>query len=384
MKVLYITDVGTVGGATRAIMELACEVQKLGVEPVVLTSVRDGLNQYFDDKGIANAACGYRSVMEPKSPYRWKRPLKYPYEFVMHRIFSESAFDRLKQRVRLDEIDIIHTNSARIDIGCRIHRKYHIPHIMHFREFGDSDFGCNTYRKDYCDYLNQYCSSFLAVSDAVKTAWIAKGIDEHRIRTIYDGVDIGAIEKKRQGQNQNDGMLKLVFAGGVCRPKGQHVAVSAVSILPKSVLENVRLDIIGWQDDWYVKLLKDFIMEHHLERQIRILGESKRLYSELKQYDVGLTCSQSEGFGRVTAEYMNAGLAVIVSDGGASPELVRDGVDGLVYHRESAEELAQCITKLYNDRAFLRACADRAQKRSEYFSARRNAEDVVAVYRKFV
>ena len=80
MRVLYITDPGVVGGATRALIEMTYELKKLGVEPVVCTSSYSELNDILNGMKIENCAIGHMSAMNTKSPYKWKRPLKYPYE----------------------------------------------------------------------------------------------------------------------------------------------------------------------------------------------------------------------------------------------------------------------------------------------------------------
>ena len=47
------------------------------------------------------------------------------------------------------------------------------------------------------------------------------------------------------------------------------------------------------------------------------------LNSIYKNYNIGLMCSKKEGFGRVTVEYISAGLYVIASNTGANPEIIK-------------------------------------------------------------
>jgi len=57
-----------------------------------------------------------------------------------------------------------------------------------------------------------------------------------------------------------------------------------------------------------------------------------------------------EAFGRVTAEAMLAGRVVIGTNTGGTPELVRDGVTGLLYTPQDIPALVSCIRRLMNDR----------------------------------
>lgn len=229
---------------------------------------------------------------------------------------------------------------------------YNVPHIMHIREFGYEDFDCCTYRYKYNKYISKYTNRFLAISKAVAKSWISRGVTKEKVQILYDGVDIYSIKIKNN--YNNDKKLKIIIAGGICEAKGQYYAIEALSYLPEQIKKNVYLDIAGWDDPKYLKKLEKLIKECGLESQVKFLGTRNDLYEIYKEYDVGLTCSRAEGFGRVTAEYMYAGLCVIGSNMGATPELIEDNKDGLIYDYQNIHELSRCIERIYNDRELLR------------------------------
>ena len=68
-------------------------------------------------------------------------------------------------------------------------------------------------------------------------------------------------------------------------------------------------------------------------------------------------CSKAEGFGRVTAEYMHAGLGVIASDCGANPELIQNEKTGLLYNKVDTTSLTKKIMEYYQNRELLISCA---------------------------
>ena len=378
MRVLYITDPGVVGGATRALIEMTYELKKLGVEPVVCTSSYSELNDILNGMKIENYAIGHMSAMNTKSPYKWKRPLKYPYECLKYYLSIPKAIKNIKKNIDIKSIDVIHTNSARNDIGCILNRMYNVPHIMHIREFGYEDFDCCTYRYKYNKYISKYTNRFLAISKAVAKSWISRGVTKEKVQILYDGVDIHSIKIKNNYNNDNK--LKMIIAGGVCEAKGQYYAIEASSYLPEQIKKNVYLDIAGWDDPKYLKKLEKLIKECELESQVKFLGARNDLYEIYKEYDVGLTCSRAEGFGRVTAEYMYAGLCVIGSNTGATPELIEDNKDGLIYDYQNIHELARCIERIYNDRELLRCLSENGKKSAIKFSSTRNAKEIYEVY----
>ncbi len=380
MKVLYIVDPGIVGGATCSFVELVTQMQIYGVEAVVCTSNRNSLNELLDNKKITNYALGYYSVLEPASPYKWKRPIKYIMRWVLYRVKLHLALNKIKKCINIQSIDLIHTNSARNDLGCFLNKKYKIPHIMHIREFADADFGCISLRKNYISVFNRYTTTFVSISDAVKNHWNSKGIDCSKNIRIYNGVSFEDITKSDIG-SKKDKKLKMVIVGGVCKAKGQHLILEAINIIPTTIKENLKVDIVGWYDPLYMKLLKKFIDKYKLHKYIYFAGALPSVNNILKDYQIGLMCSMNEGFGRVTAEYMFAGLGVIASNSGANPELIEDGITGLLFESDNAASLAHCITRYYNNRELLINCSEKANvKAHNKFTKQSNAKQIYQLY----
>ena len=144
-----------------------------------------------------------------------------------------------------------------------------------------------------------------------------------------------------------------------------------------NLIENYKASI---ENGVYENLLEKLIKECGLESQVKFLGTKNDLYEIYKEYDVGLTCSRAEGFGRVTAEYMYAGLCVIGSNMGATPELIEDNKDGLIYDYQNIHELSRCIERIYNDRELLRYLSKNGKKSAIKFSSTRNAKEIYEVY----
>ena len=382
MKILFITDPGIVGGATRSLVDLTGALKAHGCQCVVCTSKRTELNDELEAMEIQTIADGHMAAMEPKSPKRWKRPIKAIARRIQRMFNLPAAIRKIEREVNLNSFDLIHTNSARNDLGCLLARKYRIKHVVHIREFGQEDFDCCCYRMNYYRFLNRFTNRFIAISEAVRESWIRKGISSEKIVLIYNGVysgDILPVEREKYGQNS----LRLVMAGGICAAKGQNQAVEAIGLLPEKIRRQVTLDLMGWCDEKYCAALKRRVREMKLEKQVRFLGAFKSVHALLKDYQVALMCSRAEGFGRVTAEYLLAGLTVIASDTGANPELIEDEKNGLLYHYGNAGDLAQKIKRLFDDRALLArlALAGRAKAQKNY-TIECNAERIFQLYQE--
>ena len=78
------------------------------------------------------------------------------------------------------------------------------------------------------------------------------------------------------------------------------------------------------------------------------------------QMDIVLMPSRSEGFGLTAIEAMASGCVVVASDVGGLPEVVRDGICGLLHRTEDIADMASKISTLIGDEALY----DRLQAQS--------------------
>lgn len=117
--------------------------------------------------------------------------------------------------------------------------------------------------------------------------------------------------------------------------------------------------------------------------KVNFLGYQSGYSKNLSKYDCGLMCSVSEGFGRVTAEYMMAGLPVIASDTGANPELVKMHENGLLYRWDDIEDLKEKMVYISKNKKEARRMGMNGRKFAvENFTLEANADKMYELYQK--
>ena len=101
--------------------------------------------------------------------------------------------------------------------------------------------------------------------------------------------------------------------------------------------------------------LRAMVSELHLDGCVQLLGSLRpeQVRCEMERSRIFLlTSDHREGWGAVLNEAMNSGCAVVASDAvGATPFLVKDGVNRRVYHSGDTQELYEKVRRLLDDTA---------------------------------
>ena len=147
----------------------------------------------------------------------------------------------------------------------------------------------------------------------------------------------------------------------------------------------MKVDIYGEAYRDYLKVLKKRIKELGCEEQIKFCGYYTDVPELLSHYDIGVMCSQAEGFGRVTVEYMMAELVVIASDSGANPELISDTRTGFLYHYNNSCDLKEKLEYVIKNMDTCKKIAKAGRLNAlDVFNSKRNAEEVYQLYKKIL
>lgn len=384
MHILFVADSDTQYRAGNSMLGLIRELhnQDGNLQISVVLPVKSDLRQSLRDIGCNVYIIPYIPFYQSFPYQKWEFPIKLVVRFAQYwygRFFAEKY---LSKKMEIDSVDSIHSNSSREDFSAQLTEKYQKPLIWHIREFGDLDYVCFSLRKKHIEYMNLHAEEFIAVFDAVKKYWIKKGLDKKRIKRIYNGVCDNVKVKEHYEENSSD-FFRFVIMGSVCETKGQYQIIEAISLLPLKVRKKIKLDIVGGGRDVYLWKLQKQIKDRKLEGQIRLLGYQRGYGRKLDEYNCGVMCSASEGFDRVTVEYMMSSLPVIASNTGANPELIMPYETGLLYRWNDFYDLKDKIMWIYENK-------EKAFKMGKYarsialkkFSARENARLIVLEYKK--
>lgn len=215
------------------------------------------------------------------------------------------------------------------------------------------------------------------------------GLQNKKIQTIHNGLELGKFENSRPEEYQNG---LLLYIGTIIRKKG-------VLELPK-IFNQVRqqhpqasLILIGGdssdietqsQSTW--QLMQNRFQDDDLH-SVTYLG--KIPYHEVQQYikkaHVCVFPSFAETLGMVTIEAMAMQKPVVNTKIGWAKELIVDGESGFLVHPKNHQGYAAKITSILNDNALAKKLGDNARERVEKkFEITKIAAENIAFYKSLI
>ena len=194
------------------------------------------------------------------------------------------------------------------------------------------------------------CDKILCNSISTKTEVMSLDVNQHKIALVHCGWQLlpGALHYSRKYENKQK--LNLLFVGRISSDKGIEYLIRAISLIKKNDLVLTIAGDVDHDPCHYRKLLK-LIDELNIANKIHFKGhvsDPKKLALFYKNADVFVLPSVFEGFGIVLLEAMSFGLPIVTTKVGAIPELVQDGVQGVLIPSRDPVVLAEVLQKLIN------------------------------------
>ncbi len=258
-----------------------------------------------------------------------------------------AAIARLRKSIRDFQPDIVHSFLPRslsqtvlATIGMRKPPKiisfYGITRVPSWRE-----------PADWISYLSPKVSMHACESNAVKNALMQGGIRASKCEVIYNCVETETSLMPRKDLLAKFQIAPDAFVIGTVatiRP------VKGIDVMLRALIQVT--DIQNWiaiiagpiKDPAVVELVKD----PRLHGRLRMLGYVDNASTLMRGMDLFVMPSRKEGLCRALLEAMGQSVCPIVSNAGGMKEVVRDGVDGVVFPSEDNNALALAIRRLHS------------------------------------
>lgn len=170
----------------------------------------------------------------------------------------------------------------------------------------------------------------------------AFGVKNDRVRVAMNGIDTELFTNPGSIKRDPD---MLLFVGNAQGPqKGFKYLLEAMKLMP----EKIKLTTV---DDGSREYASGLVRDMGLENRVKFTGriDDNELVELYSRTALTVVPSIYEGFGLPAAEANSCRGAVVGTSAGALPEVIEDGVTGILVKPRSAKALKDGITKLLGE-----------------------------------
>ena len=301
---------------------------------------------------------------------RWPNPVQI-YNTVRNLI------DIIKKR----QINLIHSNQPRSNLFGAIAAKIKsVPIVWHERCLERGRF-------DSDNIFSFLPDRIICNSSAVRNRFTKEKIDT-KIKTILNGVDLREFDPELNGRvirkefNIGEDELIIGTVGRIDPEKGYEYFLESARIILQD-FKNIRFLVVGgaFNNPSLEKSLYEMSVEKGIDKKTIFTGFRRDIPQILASMDVVVLPSGIDACSRVLFESMAMRKPLVATNVGGTPEVVQEGVTGLLVKPGDSSEMAKCIMKLLNNKNLAEQYGNAGRKRVEaMFTIERNIKETENVY----
>ncbi len=399
MRILYVeaSSGQVVGGSLTGMLELVGGLDRSAYEPAVLLYedkpvIKDMVSQGVAVRVFSKRRLPKEHALQDKPSYvrakrvpgvtRVLKNLRAVLAFVFE---TFPAALRLSRFLREEAPDIVHVcNGFRGNMDAIVAARMRgIPCVVHSKGF------------DKHGFIERFFAPGVAASvcmtKAIEDHCRRQGIRPPEYNVVYDGLDLAAFRPTRSEDDVReelgiDSDAPVVgVVGNIQEWKGQLVLLQAMVEVRERHPDAVVMIIGGVHRSGlnYSKRLQAFVSERGLENNVVMTGARDDVSDLMRSMDViAHTSVRREPFGRVIIEGMSVGRPVVATRAGGVPELIDDGVDGLLVAAGDPGALAQVLIRLFDDEELRERLSRGALEKVKTFSVEHHVSQMERIYER--
>ena len=224
---------------------------------------------------------------------------------------------------------------------------------------------------------------FIAASEAIRQILLHDGVEADRAVTVHEGIDVEHVVAADPVNIHETFWLphQAPVVGNVAAlvpHKGQRYLIEAAHLVVQEI-PDARFVILG--EGELREQLERQVHDHHLEKHVLLPGFRTDVLGCIKGFDLFAMSSVTEGLGTSLLDAMACSRPIVATTAGGIPEIVEDGVNGLLVPPRDARALADAIVRALRDASLRQRFGTAGLARVKArFTVERMVEQTAAVY----
>jgi glycosyltransferase involved in cell wall biosynthesis len=304
-------------------------------------------------------------------------------EVRMRNVLDIPALLHLRRFMREKQIQIVNTHSGRDTqlAGLAARSLFgQRPRVVRTRHLALPI----TSRFTYSTLPDQVVTVSQYVADYLESA----GVAPSQLTTVHTGIDLSRYTRDpaggtlRQELNLSADTL-LVGTVAILRRKKGHAEL--LEAIPEILKACPQAHFVFAGNGPQEGNLKTRIAELNLQDRVHLLGLRRDVVNVLQSLDLFVLPTYQEALGTAFVEAAAMALPVVGSNVDGVPEVVQEGITGLLVPAKNSQALGEAIRQLLLDPALRQTMGNAGRDWvSKRFSHRAMAQGMVAVYRKLL
>jgi L-malate glycosyltransferase len=192
---------------------------------------------------------------------------------------------------------------------------------------------------------------FIAASDAIRRMLVGDGVPDDRVVTVHEGIDVDHVLAAPPVNVHEAFWLphQAPVIGNVAAlvpHKGQRHLIESANLVVQKI-PDARFVILG--EGELREQLERHVREHHLEKHVLLPGFRTDVLGCIKGFDVFAMSSVTEGLGTSLLDAMACSRPIVATTAGGIPEIIVDGVHGLLVPPRDHVAMARALLDLLHD-----------------------------------
>lgn len=257
-----------------------------------------------------------------------------------------SAIFKLRKFVKNNGVSIIHAHSSSFFIAVLFKLTLPSVKILWHDHYGNSEF-LNQRKKTVLSWLSFLFSGIIVVNENLMQ-WARLNLHCKKIIYLPNFVCFDQESHNETKLMGKDGKRVVMLAN--LRPQKNHLLLLAIVQRLDDAYHDWTFHLIGkdFEDD-YSKVIISEIYKRKLSEKVFVYGSKNDVSNIMRQCEIGVLTSKSEGLPVSVLEYGYSGLAVISTNVGAISTVIDDASSGFLVPSDDVQLFSEKLSLLMSD-----------------------------------